>query len=113
MLAKGAEAAVNLLEELAQQGPEPRRPAAAEFFDVPEEEYERWPRGRRLVLRAIYATRESFRKRTIALVRTLDTAGLGADGTRSIPGREADDLYYLGSHLAVRWASTDWQSRTL
>ena len=72
-LAAGAEAAAELLVEFMKQSPEQPAPAAARYFDVPDEEYEIWPRGRRLVLRAIFATRENFRKRTIALVKTLDT----------------------------------------
>ena len=69
----GAEAAAELLVDLMQQSPEEAAPTAARYFDVPDDEYETWPRGRRLVLRAIFATKEDFRKRTIALVKTLDT----------------------------------------
>ena len=72
-LSAGAEAAAQLLLDLPRQSPEPTAPAAATFFDVPEEDYETWPQGRRLVLGAIFATKGDFRKRTIALVKTLDT----------------------------------------
>ena len=72
-LSAGAEAAAQLLLDLTRQSPEPTTPAAARYFDVPEEEYATWPKGRRLVLGAIFATKENLRKRTIALVKTLDT----------------------------------------
>ena len=72
-LSAGAEAAAQLLLDLTRQSPDPTAPAAARYFEVPEEEYETWPKGRRLVLGAIFATKEDFRKRTIALVKTLDT----------------------------------------
>ena len=47
--------------------------AAAQYFEIRDEDYQRWPEGRRRVVQAIYGTKESFRKRTIALVKTLDT----------------------------------------
>ena len=67
------DAAVELLKAFIPQMPERDTNVAADFFKIPKQEYERWPEGRRRVVRAIYAIRESFRKRTIALVKTLDT----------------------------------------
>ena len=56
-----------------QQTPEQPEHAASRYFEIPKDEYEHWPTGRQLVLRAIYATKGSFRKRTIALLKSLDT----------------------------------------
>ena len=69
----GLDAATEWLRTFMQRSPEREAHAAAQYFDIRDEEYERWPEGRRRVVQAIYATKESFRKRTIALVKTLDT----------------------------------------
>ena len=67
------EAATKWLDQLMQERIEPDRHAAARYFEIADDEYERWPEGRRRVVRAIYATKESFHKRTVALVKTLET----------------------------------------
>ena len=69
----GVEAATKWLAELVEQRTEPDTHAGAHFFEIPEEEYQRWPEGRRRVVQAVYATRETFHKRTIALMKTLET----------------------------------------
>lgn len=53
---------------------EPDTQGATTFFNIPEEEYERWPEGRRQVVQGFFAYKEDFHKRTIALLKTLDTA---------------------------------------
>ena len=69
----GVDAATEWLRTFMEPRPERETHTAAQYFEIPDEEYRRWPEGRRRVVQAIYATRESFRKRTIALVKTLDT----------------------------------------
>ena len=54
--------------------PERESHAAAQYFEIRNcRTTSGWPEGRRRVVQAIYATKESFRKRTIALVKTFDT----------------------------------------
>lgn len=69
----GRDAATEWLRTFMEPRPERETHAAAQYFEIADEEYRRWPEGRRRVVQAIYATKESFRKRTIALVKTLDT----------------------------------------
>ena len=69
----GLDAATEWLRTVMEPRPERETHAAAQYFEIRDEEYQRWPEGRRRVIQAIYATKESFRKRTIALVKTLDT----------------------------------------
>ena len=69
----GVEAAMEWWRTVVEGEPVPEAPAAAEFFEVPEEEYRRWPEGRRRVVEAVYATSEHFLKRTVALMKALDT----------------------------------------
>ena len=69
----GLDAATEWLRTFMEPRPERESHAAALYFEIRDEDYQRWPEGRRRVVQAIYATKESFRKRTIALVKTLDT----------------------------------------
>ena len=74
----GLDAATEWLRTFMEPRPERESHAAAQYFEIRNEDYQRWPEGRwpegrRRVVQAIYATKESFRKRTIALVKTLDT----------------------------------------
>ena len=69
----GLDAATEWLRTFMEPRPERETHTAAQYFEIRDEEYQRWPEGRRRVVQAIYATKESFRKRTIALVKTLDT----------------------------------------
>ena len=68
----GVEAAMEWLRTVVQAKPEPDTHAAAQYFEIPEGEYRRWPEGRRRLVEAVYATSEQFLKRTIALMKTLD-----------------------------------------
>ena len=67
------DAATELLTTLMQGRTEADTHAAARYFGIPQEEYQRWPEGRRRVVEAIYGAREVFHKRTIALTKTLET----------------------------------------
>lgn len=69
----GLDAATEWLRTFMEPRSEHETHAAAQYFEIRGEDYQRWPEGRRRVVQAIHATKEHFRKRTIALVKTLDT----------------------------------------